>query len=227
MKFVHAVALAIALSLPSTLSAALVTTAFPSPTATADFSQFTGGGEVNGSSGPVNIGTFAGNTITWTATNNDGYLYNSSWGISTNGSWDSGRNGFSGLNASVGSTTFTFSAPVASVGAFINYSPADAPNTMTIAALDQLGNVIESHNIPTEAPITTPAATNAGAFRGITRPTAEIWGFRLTNQYLVTDDLAFVATATAPAAEVPALSPMALGALALALAGVGLIVKMG
>jgi hypothetical protein len=85
----------------------------------------------------------------------------------------------------------TFSA----VGGFMNYvvteTPPDGP---TIAAIAADGTtVLESYDLSVFAPISTPGGLNAGAFRGISRPTADIAYFRISESYLIMHDLTVAA----------------------------------
>jgi hypothetical protein len=64
----------------------------------------------------------------------------------------------------------------------------------TVSMIDTM--ILESHVLNREAPISTPFLFNAGAFRGIRRAQADIAGFRISNSYVVLDDLAFSSSAT-------------------------------
>ncbi|MEM7044057.1 MAG: PEP-CTERM sorting domain-containing protein [Pseudomonadota bacterium] len=162
-----------------------------------DFSQFAGGFDFT--TGPVAIGGLVGESITWETTNagfpasviGDGF-----YGLGSNGSWNAGRTGFTGLNTGIGSMDFLFATPVSAVGGFINYSPGSGP-PVEIIALDNANNPLESFVINFIAPISTPGAINAGAFRGISRANDDIFGFRITNSFVVLDDLTFARSSTA------------------------------
>jgi len=176
-----------------TARASLITIA-PSPSTVVTFAQFSGPFAFG--PGPVQVGGLVGEDIVWTTTNstNQGgsVIGNGSYGLGTNGSWNSGRSGYTGLNAPNGDMNFRFnSGPVSTVGAFLNYAPATGGNVV-ISALDNLGNVLETYDISVLAPIVTPGGTNAGAFRGIQRATADIFSFRVSNSFVVADDLTFV-----------------------------------
>src|SRR5205823_5755226 len=122
---------------------------------------------------------------------------NSSYGLGTNGSWNSGRNGYTGLNAPTGTMTYAFqSGPVSGVGGFLNYAPGTGGDVI-ILALDASNNVLESYDISILAPIITPDGTNAGAFRGILRVSPDIAAFQITNSFVVLDNLEFTSTTTA------------------------------
>ncbi len=71
-----------------------------------------------------------------------------------------------------------------------------------------LGNlVLEAYTISTIAPISTPGELNAGAFRGIERPTSDIVAFRLYNAGHVLDDLEFARVSVNPV-PLPAALPL-------------------
>ncbi len=65
-------------------------------TSTIDFSQFTGGNQHFGVTGPVQIGGSVGADVTAGSASGDLWLYNAGWGLVGNGSWNSGRQGFFG-----------------------------------------------------------------------------------------------------------------------------------
>lgn len=112
-------------------------------------------------------------------------LYN----IIPNGSWNSGRVGFVGLNAPTGTMLLKFNTqPVSAVGALLNYSAGLGPDVI-ISALASDGSVLESYDLNTLAPINTPGGLNVGGFRGIVRSTADIYGFQVANSAVVLDDL--------------------------------------
>jgi hypothetical protein len=169
-----------------------------------DFSQ---SGSFTFTPGPVLIGSPVGQNITWSSTDGYAVIGNGGYGLGSNGIWDSGRNGYTGLNASVGDMTFSFnSGPVSAVGGFINYAPGVGPD-LIITALAADGSVLESYDINQLAPISTPGQYDAGAFRGIIRPTADIAAFRVSNEVAVLDNLTF--SQPAPNA-VPAPSTLAM-----------------
>lgn len=157
-----------------------------------------------GANGPAQIGTSVGRNITWEAQSNQGYLgYAGNWAHQENGSWNSDKTGFTGINSGVHGITFRFlDGPVSAVGGFMNYSNngdnwGDDPTIEVLGAGDV---VLGSYNLATFAPISTPSAINAGAFRGISRASADIHAFRIKNDFIVLDDLTFTG---APASAVP------------------------
>jgi len=173
----------------SFVQAALITdsSSITGTTTVISFSGITGTGVTT----PVNLGY--GVTVAGTA---GGLYFNwNGWGLNDNGSWNTGRDGYVGINDS-GVTTFSFTDPVSQVGAFMNYSPLYA---CTISVLGNSGQVLESYDLSTAAPISTPGGVNAGAFRGISRTAADIYGFRMNTGYPVADNLTFSQAIPEPA----------------------------
>jgi hypothetical protein len=185
--------------------------AFPISDHFIDFNQFSG--SFVSTSGPVEVGS-PGNSVSLTA-NGQAVLGAANFGLGLNGSWNSSKTGFVGLDAQNGSITFTFNdGPVSSIGSFLNYSNNVVSQGALIEALASDGSVIEAYDLRTNAPISTPDAINQGAFRGIARSTADIAAFRISNAYVVADDLRFSrSNVSASAAPEP-------GTLALAAFGV-------
>jgi hypothetical protein len=163
-----------------------------------DFSQFNSL-TLTPTAGPVQIGTLVGEDVVYTSTSGLSIVGNTSYGFGSNGSWNTARNGYAGLNIPSGTITFTFNGgDVSGVGGFINYSPGSG-GTPTITALGDFNNVLGTYDLATLAPISTPGGLNAGAFRGITQPTANIRKFQISGSYIVLDNLTFTrpsATAT-------------------------------
>jgi len=121
--------------------------------------------------------------------------------IGDNGEWTTARDGYASSNSVGGSITFTFNdGPVAAVGGLMNYSPN--PGTLIspvrIEALDITGNLLESFELPVVAPISTPGGVDEGAFRGISRPSADIGAFRFTGTFTLLDDLTFAQSIPEP-----------------------------
>ncbi len=177
------------------------------PSSTIDFSQFGGfesGGDGYQGTGPIQIGDLVGEDVQWSSSTPEAVVFSGfgRYGLGMengNGYWDVTRQGFSGLNAPEPNwMTYEFASPVAGVGGFVNYWPGDNPSSVVIEALAADGTVLESHDLLTEAPISTPGQVDAGAFRGIARSSVEIKAFRVWNGWLVLDDLTFTRTPAPP-----------------------------
>ncbi len=162
---------------------------FGPSTTVVDFSQFSS--PFSFGPGPVQVGGLVGSDIIWASSNaavqGGAVIGNSIYNIVPNGSWNSGRVGYVGLNAPSGTMTLTLTSPVSEVGALLNYSAGLGPD-VTIAALAFDGSILESYDINTSAPISTPGGVNVGGFRGIQRGTADIFGFQVANSAVVLDD---------------------------------------
>jgi len=83
---------------------------------------------------------------------------------------------------------FTFiDGPVSGVGGFLNWAPNTLnPDEMYIAALDGLGNVLESYGLN----FSTGGGTNSGFDYFIQRSTADIATLRLGDSYVGTTEKA-------------------------------------
>jgi hypothetical protein len=153
-----------------------------------DFSQFDVA--FQSVTGPVQVGGLIGEDVILTGTG-DPYFSNAFGSLGSNGSWSGDP--YVGYNSPAGSLTFQFgSGPVQSVGAFMNYLvfPGFSTN-VTIAALGpDLSTVLEFYVLQLSAPIVTSGFNNPGAFRGIGRASADIYGFRVTGGFALLDDLA-------------------------------------
>jgi len=182
-----------------------------------DFEQFAGTG-YNFTFGPVQLGGLVGMDVVFTAnpigrgiSGSGSVLGSGTYGLGPNGEWG-GNQTYSGLDSNAGWMTYTFNSdPVARVGGFLNYAPG-AGTDVTIEALDAAGNTLESYRLAEVAPIDTPGGLNAGAFRGISRASADIAAFRVSNQFVVLDNLTF---STAPVPEPTSILLVGTGVLSL------------
>lgn len=144
-------------------------------------------------SGPLQIGNSVGAKILWSTDYELSVIGNSEYQLIDNGNWNSGRNGFTGLNARSGSMNFYFENPVMGVGGFINYIIAEGITSYDDVMLSVYGisnNLIETFNITSLAPVKT-SSDNAGAFRGILLNSPDIFRFEVRNAGAVLDDLQF------------------------------------
>lgn len=202
-------ALAVSTGLAGTAVAAPVTDdgGFVNPF-TYDFSEppsvFSAGPE-NFNAGPVGV-------VYTSLSSSSVYNFTGGYGLTTNGSWNSGREGYLGTNCGGAQCTIslTFDTLLAGIGGFVNYSRGDgAPATMQI--FDASGGLLETFDVSNAAPIVTPNTTNDGAFRGFLRPTTDIARLDIFGEYIVFDDLQIVTDAAR--VPVPATLPLLLGAL--------------
>ena len=216
-----AVAVAIGVLTAHASAAPVTSTAGFGTASVIDFSQFAascGSFAAAGCQGPLNVGSLVGETVTYTGTSGtDGSsVYNNTFGLGGNGVWGDGRNGFVGNNDVTAFMQFMFEAgPVAGVGGFVNYAPSFFGEAI-MEALDSQGNVIETFNVTADAPISTPGAENAGAFRGFLHATSDIYGVRYSNAFSGLDDRTFTRGAAIPEPSMLALVALALGALSVA-----------
>ncbi len=190
----------------------------PGPSLLIDFSQFDGtfcpppnvdSGDYCRGLGPIQVGTLVSEDVEWSATNPASFLGNGGYGLSANGNWDSGRNGYSGTDAGDATIRFDFAEPVCAVVGFVNYAPGiGEPFTMT--ALDGSDGILEIFDISNDAPISTPSATNDGDFRGFVRNTDDIAALELSGEFDVLDDLTFTRCDTPVAGELMSLDNSAL-----------------
>ena len=172
--------------------------------------------------GPTQVGNLVGQNVIFTATNSFDVAGFSAglYGLGTNGTWGSPQS-FAWVNpGAVATMRFTFlDGPVSDVGAFMNYctnlpfsGPGCGTDGVVLSALGSSLEVLETYRLDTAAPIDTPDARNAGAFRGISRSTADIFAFEFSGGGVL-DDLSFVRPV--PQGQVPEPSSLALLALSL------------
>ncbi|MGI4880149.1 MAG: PEPxxWA-CTERM sorting domain-containing protein [Janthinobacterium lividum] len=125
-------------------------------------------GSYNFTFGPVNVG--AG--LTFTAAPGGGgnsgmgsVVGQGEYGLTSNGTFG-GDAVYIGVDSGTGYDTITFSTPQTQFYGFYNYSPGDGSDP-TLSTLDAMGNVLQSFDLATLAPISTPGGFNQFAFRGI------------------------------------------------------------
>jgi hypothetical protein len=170
------------LALLKPANAGLVTT-IPSGATTTTFT-------VIGFSADLSSATVDGFTIT-------GFDFqdgNGAYSLGSNGDWSSQGN-FSYLSTGGSPTNFfriDLGALYSTAGGFFNYAPggfAGSDSTLTAIAADGT-TVLETDDLVTSAPISTPGAHDAGAFRGITLATPTIRFLQVsgsfTNEHTIT-----------------------------------------
>ena len=135
----------------------------------------------------------------FTSTNNNSTIGDLNYSLFDNGSWNAGRDGFTGLNEDSGTMTFVLPYEVNYVGGFMNYSsPLTTGTNVIISAFDSFNKELVSYTLNnTDGAISTPGGTNEGAFRGILWTDPLIKTFQISNSYVVLDDLTF-GTAVVP-----------------------------
>jgi len=143
-----------------------------------------------------------------------------SYGLTGNGTWSPSvaRFPWIGVNSGFGSMTISLGGGFSAAGVFMNYATRsglpDGANPL-ITALDASMTVLESYNLFADAPISTPGATNAGAFRGISRAGNDIAYLQLSGAYAIAHSI------TVAAVDAP--EPATLAVFGLGLAGLGLV----
>lgn len=128
----------------------------------------------------------------------------SGYGLIDNGSWGNfawvGGYCYSDGNGDC-TATISLGGLYSAVGGFMNYCVTGGAScgfgdaVITALAADGV-TVLDSYDLFTLAPISTPGATNGGAFRGISESTADIAYFRISGSFLIEHDLTVVGTST-------------------------------
>ena len=172
--------------------------------------------------GPVQVGSEIGEDIVWNSSNPRAVAnFTGYYGLGGNGFWqrDNG-DGFIGVNRDDAAMLLKFnSGMVGEVGGFINYGPEIGWDAI-IEAYDDNGTLLESYDLPYDAPISTPGEQNGGAFRGIKRPTDDIRYLLFYGAYLVADDVVFHRTGVTP--DVPEPGALLTGVSLLGMTGLAL-----
>ena len=111
--------------------------------------------------------------------------------LSGNGAFGAGAV-YAGLDGAGGYMQFMLTGDaVSEFGAYVTYSTEYADSTKSldtnpfIAALDRDGNVLESWDLAFYAPVDNPLGFNVFEFRGIARDSADIYGLRFGNAFLL------------------------------------------
>jgi uncharacterized protein (TIGR03382 family) len=156
--------------------------------------------------GPVVYGGF---TITGHPTFS--YGSSTSYGLGANGHWDLTNVATDSMTSIV---EIDLGALYGVVGGFMNYDPGLGSDATIIALAADGTTVLASYDLETLAPISTPGATDGGAFRGIQLGTNNIRFLEFTGDFLLTHTLE-VGSATP--------EPGTFGLAAIALAAAGLV----
>lgn len=126
--------------------------------------------------------------ITYSSTTGSSVIGKGNYGLQQNG--NSVNSLIVGTNSPTATITFTFATPVAMFGGGTNYSlrfgdSLPDGNNPVISAFDSANNLIASYDIFALAPISTPGATDAFAFRGIDGGGTGIASFTLSGGYVI------------------------------------------
>jgi hypothetical protein len=186
-----------------TVQASLITTAAAGATTT----TFAGGSTICAGSCS---GTDAGFGIT-ISSGGGVFNYDHTFVLLSNGAWNpNGATGFAMIGDESGSSTVTINlgAGYSSAGGFINYSESatapTGPKDPTITALAADGTtVLESDDLATLAPISTPGGNNAGAFRGISLANNSIYYLQISGSFIVEHDISLTQMPSSPAVPEP------------------------
>jgi len=210
---------------PAPAKAVLVreTSGFGSPSSFGFADQPTGN---SFGAGPQAVGASTGESIVFTSSNADtdgGAVISAAappdddseaeasrhYGLANNGTWETPFS-WAGVNSESDYIEFRFdSGMVSAVGTFMNYAPGFG--TPRIAAYGNQGQLLESYNLETAAPISTPDQSNGGDFRGILRHALDIRSLRLTGAYAVANTITFSRSVTPeplPSPSVPGPLPL-------------------
>jgi len=132
--------------------------------------------------GPVSLP----NHVTYTASNDQSFIGSPApftYGFASNGGT---QKPLIATETGSNTITLTFDHDISAFGGYFNYvpDPGFGNPAATITALDHLGNVLASYDLKSLAPISTPGATDAFAFRGIADATADIRSFQFSGAFL-------------------------------------------
>lgn len=141
-------------------------------------------GSYNFTFGPVTVGEFTfTRTNTMTNSGDGAVVGQGGYGLLSNGSFG-GDAVYIGLDGPGGFGILRGPTAYSQMGFFFNYAPGSGA-APTIAALDLNGDVLESYDLSTAAPISTPGGFNQFQFRGIARDQADIYGFQFGGSFLL------------------------------------------
>ena len=159
--------------------------------------------------------TFSTTPFATLGANNQDLQDNGAWGARDLGPTPTGDGNFvaTAFTQSSGSIGFSFAAPVAQVGAFINqYQPEGTTNNfVTLLAYNQAGGVIDTFTYSVD---TAYESYNEGMFLGFSRANADIYSFGVANGTFVLDNLTYSVAAVPEPASVMMLLAGGLGLVA-------------
>lgn len=149
--------------------------------------------------------------ISVTSTHNQSVIgYTNRYSFASNGNWN-GLN-MVGLNASNGTMTFAFDAPLNAVGGFLNYAPGVGPSP-TISVFDSSMNMLDSATLG----FNTGGGNNSGVFYGF-QESNNISYFTISDRYIGLANLT-VESGSAPVPEPGTMMLLGLGMAGLAIYG--------
>lgn len=141
-------------------------------------------GNYNFTFGPVNVGP----GLTFTSNNGGGnsglgsVVGQGGYGLNSNGSFGNPAV-YIGVDSGTGYAQITFASAQTQFYGFWNYAPGVGDNA-TLSTLDISGNVLQAFDLTALAPISTPGAFNAFAFRGI-EGSDQFYGIRFGGNYIL------------------------------------------
>ena len=137
------------------------------------------------------------------------------YGLGANGSFG-GPAVYIGVDSGTGYDQLQLASPVSQIGFYFNYAPGFGSDA-TISTLDKNYNVVDSYDLTTLAPISTPGGFNQFEFRGIISTATDIYGLQFGGNYIL------VAGSPTGAATVP--EPATWAVMLVGFGGLGLALR--
>jgi hypothetical protein len=160
--------------------------------------------------------------ITWTANGGAAHAavfgYTGGYGFAVNGTWAAGLP-MIGSDSPTFGMRIDFAAPVAGVGAYLNYAPKEG-DPAVISIFDSTNALLESYTLSFLVDTsqvglnTTKAGYNLGEFHGFLQSTNNISYMTLSGSYIGAANLETVSVAAVPEPETYALMMAGLGVMA-------------
>ncbi len=160
--------------------------------------------------------------ITWTAnggaTHASVFGYSGGYGFAVNGTWGAGLP-MIGSDSETAGMRIDFAAPVAGVGAYMNYAP-DQGDPAVISIFDSADTLLESYTLSFIVDTslvglnTTQVGYNLGEFHGFLQSTNNISYMTLSGSYIGAANLETVSVGAIPEPETYALMMAGLGVMA-------------